>query len=279
MTITVGVPFYGRRDLLARCVRSLTTQTYRDLRVLVIADGTSPGLTSFDPRVTVYRLPENRGAYFCRAVALAATTTSHHAVIDSDDWVEPDFFEELMSHGKDAVQLSRFTEEDEHGKILRIKQWKNARVPVSQRFRHYAPHIGVYETQRLLDAGGYSPAYRMGYDTFLSAVLRLQGLVHVSNHAGYHRTIRSDSLSQTEATKIGSEIRERNKARLADSYDDVYRNRTKPDWVSWIIRGMTPEEAWEEVEYHAAQIRGGRTYRQRTTSTRPELSSRSFLKP
>src|SRR5690606_41346838 len=121
------------------------------------------------------------------------------------------------------------------------------------------------------------PAVRMGYGTFLSAVLRLQGLVHVSNHAGYHRTMRSHSLSQTEASKIGSEIRERNTARLADSYDDVSRNRTKPDWVSWIIRGMTPEEAWEEVDYYAALIRCGRTYRQITTSTRPELSAQIFL--
>src|SRR5690606_39644820 len=99
--------------------------------------------------------------------------------------------------------------------------------------------------------------YRMGYDTCLSAVLRLQGAVHVRDHAGYHRGIRSGSLRQTESTKIGSEIRERNKARLADSYDDVYRNRMKPEWVSWIIRGMAPEEAWEEVEYHAARIRHG----------------------
>src|SRR5690606_3316610 len=78
MTLTVAIPFYGDRDMLRRCVTSLRRQTFRDLRILVIGDGQKPGLRPRDSRVQCYTLPTNVGAYFARAVALAATETPWH---------------------------------------------------------------------------------------------------------------------------------------------------------------------------------------------------------
>lgn len=116
MTTTISIPFYGDSEMLGRCLRSLYHQTERDFRVLVIADGKEPDTRRYfpnDSRFELYTLPQNRGAYFARAVALAATTTSHHGVVDADDWVEPHWLETMLGTGASAVQHgSRFIEED-----------------------------------------------------------------------------------------------------------------------------------------------------------------------
>src|SRR5699024_8886883 len=67
MTVTVSVPFFGKQEYLRRCVKSLLAQTHKDVHVLVIADGMPVGRgLPADSRLQVYRLPENKGAYYAR---------------------------------------------------------------------------------------------------------------------------------------------------------------------------------------------------------------------
>lgn len=253
--VTVAVPFYGDSRLVQRCVRSLRRQTHRDMRILVIGDGQRPRLYTKDPRVQFYTLPENKGAYFARAVALAATETPFHGVVDADDWVDPEWAEQLLATGGDAVQHGYFTFEEDSGP--RLKRWSRARSAVLPRFVHYAPHIGIYTTERLRAAGGYSPAFRMGYDSLLSAVLRLQGPVSIVDEPTYHRAILPDSLSNAEATRIGSPARQRIKDQLSDTYLRAYRARRNPARVREIVHRLTPRALWDEVSEHAEIVRQG----------------------
>lgn len=250
MTLTVGVPFVGDTRMLTQCVRSLLAQTHRDLRVLVIGDGQAPRLRIRDSRVHVYKLPRNRGSYFARAVALAATETSHHGVVDADDWVDPEWAETLLATGADAVQHgSRWVEAT--GQEPSVQVWKHARRPLATKLLHYSSHTGIYRTDRLRDAGGYSPAYRVGYDSLLSAVLRLLGDVAVVDEPLYHRRIHGLSLSHAPDTKIGSPERVRVRSELDLAYRKCYRLRTDPGKVRAIVAELTPERLWDEVARHA----------------------------
>ena len=254
MTVTVGIPFYGDEDMLRRCVRSLLRQTYRDLRVLVVGDGQEPRIPTRDSRVQVYTLPQNRGSYFARAVALAATTTEFHGVVDSDDGVDPQWLETLMATGGTAVQHSiRWVERA--GRPTVVMEWMGARKPLSENLTHYTSHTGVYATERLRDAGGYSPAYRIGYDSLLAAVVRMQGPVQIVDKTLYHRRIHPDSLSQTSRTKIGSPARLEVRRQLQVAYRRVYRARHDPQKQRRILRRLASPLLWQEVEEHAERIR------------------------
>lgn len=248
--LTVGVPFAGDTQMLTQCVKSLLAQTHRDLRVLVIADGTPARLRVRDSRVHVYRIPENRGSYFARAVALAATTTPFHGVVDADDWVDPEWAETLLATGGDAVQHgARWVERA--GEDPQVQVWKHARRLLATKLLHYSSHTGIYRTDRLRDAGGYSPAYRVGYDSLLSAVLRMLGPVEVVDEPLYHRRLHAASLSHAPGTKIGSPERRRVRAELDVAYRKAYRMRSRPDRIRQIIAGLTPTHLWDEVTHHA----------------------------
>lgn len=248
--LTVGVPFVGDTRMLTQCVRSLLAQTHKDLRVLVVGDGQVPQLRTRDSRVHVYTLPENRGSYFARAVALAATETTHHGIVDSDDWVDPQWAETLLAAGGGAVQHgSRWQETD--GQEPVVEAWRHARRPLARRLLHYSSHTGIYSTDRLREAGGYSPAYRVGYDSLLSAVLRLLGPVEIVDEPLYHRRLHAASLSHAPGTKIGSPERVRVRGVLDTAYRKAYRMRTRPDRVRQIIAELTPDHLWDEVAHHA----------------------------
>lgn len=250
MTLTIGVPFVGDTRMLTTCVRSLLSQTHRDLRVLVIGDGQAPRLRVRDSRVHVYTLPENRGSYFSRAVALAATDTSHHGIVDSDDWVDPEWAEALLAADADAVQHGSRWQEVE-GQEPYVEAWRHARRPLATRLLHYSSHTGIYATARLREAGGYSPAYRVGYDSFLSAILRLLGPVDVVDEPLYHRRVHASSLSNAPDTRIGSPERVRVRKELDVAYRKCYRLRARPDRVRKIVGELTPAHLWDEVAHHA----------------------------
>ena len=257
VTTTVSIPFYGDSEMLGRCLRSLYHQTHKDFRVLVIADGVEPDTRRYfpnDSRFEVYTLPENRGAYFARAVALEATDTSHHAVVDADDWVEPHWLETMLGTGASAVQHgSRFVEDGDQSDVV---MWKHARRELATKLIHYTSHTGVYETQRLRQAGGYSPAFRMSYDSLLVSVLRLQGDVAIVDEPLYHRRVHRDSLTQASATRIGSAQREPIKRKLDAAYRKMYRVRKNPERVQAILDSLTPQQMWDEVRTYAEKVKG-----------------------
>ena len=254
MTVTVSIPFYGNRDLLQRCVKSLLQQTHRDLRVLVIGDGQRVPRLPRDSRITTYRLPENRGAYYARAVALAATATEHHAIVDADDWVDPDWLETMLATGGSAVQHgSRWTHYPDGTVDHDI--WRGARRHLATKLLHYTSHTGVYETERLREVGGYSPAYRMGYDSLLCGLLRMTGPVEIVDRPMYHRYRHPDSLCNAPDTKIGSAPRLKARAELEPIYAAAYQHLGDVDTIRSIALTATPPHLWDEVREHADRIR------------------------
>lgn len=125
--ISVIVPVYNSIDCLEKCVRSLCAQTYADLEILLIDDGSTDGtaelveeLAKTDPRIRAHH-KENGGASSARNAGISLATGEYLAFADSDDYLEPYVYEELLraltTGDYSAAQISR-DELDEDGKRL-----------------------------------------------------------------------------------------------------------------------------------------------------------------
>ncbi|MEZ3508718.1 MAG: glycosyltransferase [Lachnospiraceae bacterium] len=122
--ISVIVPVYNSISCLERCVRSICAQTYRNLEILLIDDGSTDGtdalcerLAKEDARIRTFH-KRNGGASSARNVGIEMASGLYLGFIDSDDYIEPDMYE-LMSRAmqeceEDIVQISR-DEVDEMG--------------------------------------------------------------------------------------------------------------------------------------------------------------------
>ena len=100
--ISIIVPVYKVAPYLRQCVESIINQTYRDLEIFLIDDGSPDECGEIceeyqnrDNRIRVFHT-ENRGLSAARNIGLKAATGEYIGFIDSDDWIEPNMYEVLI---------------------------------------------------------------------------------------------------------------------------------------------------------------------------------------
>ena len=99
--ITVIVPVYNVENYLNKCLDSIIKQTYKNLEIIVVNDGSidNSGIicqeyAQKDNRI-VYIEKENGGQSEARNMGLDRMTGSYVTFVDSDDWIELDYVEIL----------------------------------------------------------------------------------------------------------------------------------------------------------------------------------------
>lgn len=100
--LSVIVPVYKVERYLAKCVQSIVQQTYQNLEIILVDDGSPDGCPALcdawalkDSRIKVIH-KENGGLSDARNAGLDIATGEYIGFVDSDDWLEPHFYEYLM---------------------------------------------------------------------------------------------------------------------------------------------------------------------------------------
>ena len=103
--VSIIVPVYNIKEYLPRCVESLLGQSFGDLEILLVDDGSTDGSSAVcerylaDPRVT-YFYKENEGLAAARRDGIAKAQGEYIGFVDSDDWIEPDMYEKMYAAAK-----------------------------------------------------------------------------------------------------------------------------------------------------------------------------------
>ncbi|MCD8220944.1 MAG: glycosyltransferase [Clostridiales bacterium] len=99
--ISVVVPVYKVEKYLARCVESIQKQTYQNLEIILVDDGSPDqcgelcdNYAKKDPRIRVIH-KENGGLSDARNVGIEAFSGEYLVFVDSDDWLDRDMIELL----------------------------------------------------------------------------------------------------------------------------------------------------------------------------------------
>lgn len=101
--ISVIVPVYKVEAYLSRCVESILAQTYRNLEILLVDDGSPDDCGRIcddyaqrDPRIRVIH-KVNGGLSSARNAGLDIASGQYIAFVDSDDWIEPEMYETMLA--------------------------------------------------------------------------------------------------------------------------------------------------------------------------------------
>ncbi len=101
--VSILVPAYNVEDYIEECLRSLISQTLKEIEVVVVDDGSTDQTAVIaeryaitDSRIRVIRLPEHQGVSQARNVCLAQAQGEYLAFVDSDDYISADAMEGLL---------------------------------------------------------------------------------------------------------------------------------------------------------------------------------------
>ena len=114
--ISVIVPIYNVEKYLERCVESIINQTYKNLEIILVDDGSPDNCPQMcddyakkDSRIKVVH-KKNGGLSDARNAGMKVATGEYVSFIDSDDYISLDFYETLLEtivdNDSDIVECS-----------------------------------------------------------------------------------------------------------------------------------------------------------------------------
>ena len=127
--ISVIIPVYNVEKYLRQCLNSVVGQTYKNLEIIVVDDGSPDNCGAIcdeyamrDGRIKVIH-KQNGGLSEAWNTGLDAASGSWISFVDSDDWLDLDYFEKMSSHlaleNPEVLQAGGYIEESKDGARVR----------------------------------------------------------------------------------------------------------------------------------------------------------------
>lgn len=173
--VTVTMPSYNSSERIGSAIESLLAQTYRDIEVLVVDDGSTDDTVNVvkrfafvDSRVRLIERSQNGGPYAARNVALTNASGDFVTCHDSDDWAHPQKIatqvKPLLSDRRLAFTMSNWVRLADDGQFYARQLYPLTRLnPASPLFRRVPA----------LNQAGFYDNVRTGADSEYIARLKL----------------------------------------------------------------------------------------------------------
>ena len=218
--VSVIVPVYRTLEWLARCVQSITGQTYKNLEIILVDDGSPDDCPALcddwaqrDNRIRVLH-KENGGLVSAWMAGVSMSTGDYLCFVDSDDWIDACMVEKMLDFSSDCgkeiicgnyvqeernrsieiyqamepgIYTGRSLQDRIHGKLL--GQEKRP-ITLSRCMKLFSRTL-IVENMKYCD-----PSIRMGEDMVITlpALLDAQRIVVMEGAAWYHYLFLRESM-------------------------------------------------------------------------------------
>ena len=125
--VSIIIPIYNIMDCLEKCVDSCINQTYENIEILMVDDGSTDGTSELcdklkekDARIRVFH-KENGGSSSARNLGIENAKGEYLGFVDSDDFISPTMYEDLINavlkYEVPIAQVSRDEIDDKGNKL------------------------------------------------------------------------------------------------------------------------------------------------------------------
>ena len=206
--VSVIVPVYNVAPYLARCLDSLVGQTLRDIEIICIDDKSTDNSLEIlhtyanqDPRVRVIALSQNSGVSTARNAGIDAARGEYLGFVDSDDFVDTDFYEKLYTtaHSADADMAKADAKITNHNSTKRLDDKQQHRIRTKGKWCFmYQWWAAIYHTDFIRKNHIHFPADLIsGQDiVFLTECIKNTHSVSLCPDTFYHYVRRDNSLDE-----------------------------------------------------------------------------------
>lgn len=153
-TISIIVPVYNVDTLLSKCLNSILSQTISDYELIIVDDGSTDmsgkicdDYKEKDKRIIVIH-QQNQGSSAARNAGLALAKGKYLSFIDSDDWVEPDYLQNMLdcivTNQADMVISAYFFDKSNNSRISENKPLTLEKEAILDGFYSNQLHAGLW---------------------------------------------------------------------------------------------------------------------------------------
>ncbi len=279
--ITVIVPVYNVENYLNKCLDSIITQTYKNIEIIVVNDGSTDNSGEIcqeyaqkDNRI-VYIEQGNAGLSAARNTSLDNMSGDYVTFVDSDDWIEQDYLETLykkiVEYQADIAVGNYYSFNESEGMfyfhILGDSCYEKVYDNVSIFENLYESHemksfalisawgklykVGLFEQLRF-DIG------KLGEDGYLNQKIYLLAEKIVYIHKGiYSYRIRNNSLSRTWTEKWMHALVDAMSERITllanlgyplEKHLAIYRQMLERSLSNGMVSGLEETPTYKEFE-------------------------------
>lgn len=119
--LSIIVPVYNKRKYIERCIQSLQKQSFSDIEVILVDDGSSDGSKEIckkyaekDKRIRVI-CQDHKGPIQARYEGIKLADTEYVTFVDADDWIETNTYETLLPYMRSGYDLVKFLMVHDYG--------------------------------------------------------------------------------------------------------------------------------------------------------------------
>lgn len=128
--LSIIVPVYNVAEYLERCLNSLINQTLNEIEIICVNDGSTDNslcilekFAELDKRIKIIN-QKNKGLSGARNTGIKLVQGEYFGFLDSDDWVDLDYFEKLYKRAKNCdadISLGDFIRKGKFKHKIRLK--------------------------------------------------------------------------------------------------------------------------------------------------------------
>jgi len=214
--VSIIAPVYNTEKQLRKCLNSLVNQTYKDIEIIVINDGSpdnsenivSEYLVKFGQMIRYYS-KENEGIAKTRNFGIEKATSDYILFIDTDDYIETDLVEKLIPYINMDVDMIKFkfTRVDENGNtILKSDGPVFETTTGEEAFNKLyctdvvldSPCLYLMKKKLFTDNGfKFKRTYHEDYGLIPLVILKARSFVSTNNYFYYYVQADNDSITRT----------------------------------------------------------------------------------
>lgn len=219
--ISIIVTNYNKEKYIKECIDSLLRQTYKNLEIIIVDDGSTDNsrsiLKKYEASVKII-YQENKGVSNARNTGIKSSSGELIMIVDGDDFLEPDYIENILRYENNSFLISgykRYYNDQEIEEILPKKEeiffgnCLSSNIINSDTIKFLAvPYLKLYNKE-IINTNNLEFNEKMNYGEDLLFVLKYMSHVkkmQFINASGYNNRIVNQSLSRKYLNNIDIQL-------------------------------------------------------------------------
>lgn len=263
--VSVIVPVYNVEIYLSKCLDSLISQTLEDIEIICVNDASLDSsleilkdYASKDSRIKIISLPKNQGLGHARNIGIESAVGEYIGFVDSDDWVDVDFYEKLynsiLKNNVDVACATIIRKRETYSKYRVF--YNNEKIYETLEDKINALNIPkcsyvwnkLYRTEKIKDIKFREEIYFEDVYWSLELLKKIDKIVTVPNTNYYYRVRENSIVKRVKSSKRQQDFYN-SQCFLADYYQNnglklplKYKNITKNIKYFWNIPILKTKE-------------------------------------